>query len=75
MAFSCRRMESRLASTSPDVVVISSPSTVTLPLSMGRRRLTIESRVDFPAPLGPMIDVIPRAGKRSVTSSTTSVPL
>ncbi|MDT4861367.1 hypothetical protein FQZ97_959690 [compost metagenome] len=73
MWFSWRRMERRRASTSLGVEVTSRPSTVTVPLSMAMRRLTMERSVDLPAPLGPMIEVMPPLGRLSVTPSTTQL--
>ncbi len=49
------------------------PSTSTRPALIGSRRLIIDSTVDLPAPLGPMMAVTPPAGRVSVTSSTTTV--
>ena len=40
---------------------------------MGSSRLIIESRVDLPAPLGPMIEVTPRAGRVTDTPLTTTL--
>jgi hypothetical protein len=49
----------------------SSPATATDPESSGSRRLIRDSSVDFPAPLGPMMDVMPPRGMMQLTSSST----
>ena len=52
-------MERFLANTSLSVAATSMPFTLTIPLSGISRRPITESKVDLPAPLGPMIEVIP----------------
>ncbi len=62
------------ASASVGVVATSRPATRTLPAVMGMRRLTRDSSVDLPAPLGPMMAVSARSGTSKLSSCSTAVP-
>jgi hypothetical protein len=61
------------ASASLAVVATSSPATLALPLLIGIRRLTSDSSVLLPAPLGPMMAVNCRSGICTVTPCSTVV--
>ncbi len=71
--FSCLRIPSRFASSRVLVLSILRLSINTEPELLFSSRLIIDSRVDFPAPFGPMIAVTPPIGISRDTLSTTIV--
>ena len=55
-------------------VVMSRPSSATLPLSARRWPVSRLNSVDLPAPFGPITAVMPRAGTARLTPSTAVNP-